>query len=299
MSTAIQSRREPAGRVAWGHVVAFTLFAYAIAWAMWASLFPEIRDALSSGRTGSAIDLGGVTVFGMFAPALAAVAMRAFVSREGFRGSLGPIRRRWRYYAVAVVGSAVFVGILIALAWAGVGGSALEKTASITLTMLLVGVPIGTVLAFGEEYGWRGYLLPKLLPLGEVRASLLVALIWAPWHLPVLLAGLNYPGRSIPVVLAVFGLSTVMLSLVHTRLFVASGMSVLVVSVLHGSLNTFSDGLTDASHISGNPLLISGGGIIAAGIMAVVVFVAYAVRNARRDPFGETAQLDERVGMAA
>jgi membrane protease YdiL (CAAX protease family) len=58
-------------------------------------------------------------------------------------------------------------------------------------------VPVGTALAFGEEFGWRGYLLPRLLPLGEVKAAIIVGLIWGPWHLPVLIVGLNYPGEPI------------------------------------------------------------------------------------------------------
>jgi membrane protease YdiL (CAAX protease family) len=36
---------------------------------------------------------------------------------------------------------------------------------------------------------WRGYLLPRLLPLGEIKATLIVAIIWAMWHLPILLIG--------------------------------------------------------------------------------------------------------------
>jgi membrane protease YdiL (CAAX protease family) len=165
--------------------------------------------------------------------------------------------------------------------------------------MLLIGIPIGAVLAFGEEYGWRGYLLPKLLSLGEVKASLLVAAIWAPWHLPVLLAGLNYPGKSIPVVMVVFGMSTVVLSLLHTRFFVASGMSVFVVSVLHGSLNTLSDGITDSSHIAGNPLLISGGGLIATGLLTIAVVGAYVARRLRRRVADDSRGSGNQMGMAA
>jgi hypothetical protein len=287
-------------RVPWGHVVGFALFAYAIAWAVWASLWPSISDALSSGRTASKIQLGGAAVLGMFAPAIAAVVMRTFVSKEGFRGSIGPIRRPWRYYLVAVLGAVALVGTLSGLAALGVGGTDLKKWGYIGPQMLLIGIPVGALLAFGEEYGWRGYLLPKLRPLGEFKASLLIALIWAPWHLPVLLAGLNYPGKSLPLVMAVFGLSTVMLSLLHTRFFVASGMSVLVVSVLHGSLNTLSDGITDSSHISGNPLLITGGGIIATGLVAIVLIVTYSVRRMRRGASEDVAAVPaQQVGIAA
>src|SRR5205085_48045 len=62
--------------------------------------------------------------------------------------------------------------------------------------LLLIVAAIYVPFTLGEEYGWRGYLLPRLLPLGEVRASALVGLLWAVWHLPLLLAGLNYPGRN-------------------------------------------------------------------------------------------------------
>lgn len=45
-------------------------------------------------------------------------------------------------------------------------------------------IAVTLLMVFGEEYGWRGYLVPKLLPLGEVRASLIVGVIWGVWHFP-------------------------------------------------------------------------------------------------------------------
>jgi membrane protease YdiL (CAAX protease family) len=38
--------------------------------------------------------------------------------------------------------------------------------------------------AFGEEFGWRGYLFPKLMPLGVPVAVLGSGLVWALWHVP-------------------------------------------------------------------------------------------------------------------
>ncbi len=43
------------------------------------------------------------------------------------------------------------------------------------------------VFAFGEEYGWRGYLLPKLLPTGIWPMLLLSGVIWTAWHAPLIL----------------------------------------------------------------------------------------------------------------
>jgi hypothetical protein len=44
------------------------------------------------------------------------------------------------------------------------------------LMLLVIALPV-TLFTFGEEYGWRGYLLPRLLPLGEIRTSVLLRLI--------------------------------------------------------------------------------------------------------------------------
>lgn len=48
------------------------------------------------------------------------------------------------------------------------------------------------MLAFGEEIGWRGWLLPSLLPLGTWPALLLSGAIWGLWHSPLILLGYNF-----------------------------------------------------------------------------------------------------------
>ena len=57
---------------------------------------------------------------------------------------------------------------------------------------LTVGPAINTLFAIGEEFGWRGYLLPKLLPLGSRVAVLAVGVVWGVWHWPVIAMGYNY-----------------------------------------------------------------------------------------------------------
>ena len=53
---------------------------------------------------------------------------------------------------------------------------------------------INLLFAMGEELGWRGFLLPKLMPLGQWKAILLSGLIWGVWHAPTtLLYGYNFP----------------------------------------------------------------------------------------------------------
>ena len=51
---------------------------------------------------------------------------------------------------------------------------------------------IGMFLFLGEEFGWRAYLLPKLMPLGSHKAVLLVGAIWGVFHWPLIFMGYEY-----------------------------------------------------------------------------------------------------------
>jgi membrane protease YdiL (CAAX protease family) len=63
--------------------------------------------------------------------------------------------------------------------------------------VLFAGITINTIAAFGEELGWRGFLLKELAPLGFWRASLVIGIIWGVWHWPLIAHGYNYPGHPI------------------------------------------------------------------------------------------------------
>jgi hypothetical protein len=85
------------GPVVWRHVICFVLLAYGFAWSIWAPLAPAIKDALREGRTPDNFAASPAVTLGMYAPALAAVVMRLFISREGLRRALGPCQPfKWR-----------------------------------------------------------------------------------------------------------------------------------------------------------------------------------------------------------
>ena len=112
------------------------------------------------------------------------------------------------------------IGMLVALQCAAVAGGAL----------------INTIPALGEELGWRGWLLPRLLPLGPVPAIIASGVIWGLWHAPLVLLGYNYPG--VPGwlgVLAMMGMCTA-IGGVFGWLRLRSG-SVWPSALAHGSFN--------------------------------------------------------------
>jgi membrane protease YdiL (CAAX protease family) len=61
-----------------------------------------------------------------------------------------------------------------------------------TLQALLIAPLLNAPATFGEEFGWRAYLQPKLLPLGWQRAMVWMGLVWGVWHWPILTLGYNY-----------------------------------------------------------------------------------------------------------
>jgi hypothetical protein len=105
--------------------------------------------------------------------------------------------------------------------------------------------------------------------------------IWGVWHLPLILAGLNYPGVNVWMAIIVFTFVTVALSFTYTWFYVASSGSVLVAAVFHASTNQFSDTFWVPPFLSGTnpfaPSLVS-----AVLIMALVVVVYRLFRRSVR-----------------
>jgi membrane protease YdiL (CAAX protease family) len=242
--------------VNWRKVVLFGLLAYGLAWTLsgfW--LLPYLGDLLTQSTTPTNMveQLGAVVILPtMLTPMIAALIMRLFVSKEGLKGSLGLLRSP-KYYLVALVIPAVFFTAVILIVQAlGLGEFRWSETGWFAYLMLMVSALVVTLFTFGEEYGWRGYLLPRLLPLGEIRASLLLGVIWALWHLPLLVAGLNYPGVNVWLAISVFTFVTVALSFTYTWVYVASSGSVLVTAVFHASTNNFADTITVPPILSGH-----------------------------------------------
>jgi uncharacterized protein len=265
--------------VNWWEVLLFVVLAYGLAWA-WSGVFllPYLGDLLTRSTTPTDMleRLGpGATLPTMLTPMISALIMRLFVSKEGLKGSLGLLRSP-KYYLAALVLPPVFVtAVVFVVQSLGLGEfSWSQATWSVYLMLLLIGLPL-TLFTFGEEYGWRGYLLPRLLPLGEIRASVLLGMIWGVWHLPVLLAGLNYPGVNVWLAIIVFTFVTVALSFTYTWFYVASSGSVLVAAVFHASTNQFSDTFWVPPLLSGaNPFVPS---LVSAVLIMALVVVVYGL----------------------
>ncbi len=96
------------------------------------------------------------------------------------------------------------------------------------------------VNGYGEETGWRGFALPLLQRrVSPLTAMLVLAVIWAGWHLPMFLVVDSFSGFSAGTVVGwLLGLTAG--SIVLGWLYNRSGGSVALVAVWHACFNMVS-----------------------------------------------------------
>jgi uncharacterized protein len=140
---------------------------------------------------------------------------------------------------------------------------------------LFAGLTVNAVAGFGEELGWRGFLLPEFGRYGFWRSSWLVGLIWGIWHAPLVLEGLNYRAHPVAGVFMMTGWC-LLLSPLFSYVMVKS-RSVIAVSVMHGSFNAFT-GLA--------VIMVAGGTDLLAGVTGFAGFIVLAAANLALFAFG-------------
>jgi membrane protease YdiL (CAAX protease family) len=148
--------------------------------------------------------------------------------------------------------------------------------AAIVLGSVIVAPFINSVFAFGEEYGWRGFLLPQLLPLGRWPAHLIGGVIWGLWHAPLVLMGFDYPGFPWAGVVWMCALTT-LLGIFESE-WTLRFNSVFLASFIHGTFNSQVYGIWRVIVPDAQPLLGGFGGLIGLGAVAVLAALAWRHR---------------------
>ena len=216
-------------------VAAFFILAYAISWVAWLGPLLDLREPLTT--------LG--FVIGGYGPFIAA-AIITWLGSDSVRAWARQIvdwrvAPRWYLAALAVP--------LLVVALTSVGLTLVGTTVDPGLlpgriSLVLVSfVSIALIGGGNEEPGWRGFALPKLQDrYAPVPATLILGVVWALWHLPLLATGTTeFHGLASFVELApttgVRILNIVGVAFVLTWIYNATG-SVLLAIIAHTGFNT-------------------------------------------------------------
>lgn len=235
-------------RTSAGSLVKFLALTYAVTWVFFISVATVIPA-----RT----PLGGLLVLlGAYAPAMVALWLTA--QAEGGTGVRALLARvlQWRVAArwyLFAVGYIVAIKLTVALIHRMATG-AWPRFGAEPWYLIPLAIAVSTPFQAGEEIGWRGYALPRLAArFGLARASLLLGVVWACWHLPqFFIAGPDY-GQSFFVVL----FQVTALSVAMAWLYAHTHGSLLLVMLLHAAVNNSKDIVPSGEPGATNPFALS------------------------------------------
>jgi membrane protease YdiL (CAAX protease family) len=258
-------------------LVTFVVLAYALSWGWlipWAATGHTVREGV-----------GWPTHFpSLLGPMVAAMAVTAWRSgRPGLRRlAQGMVRWRigWRWWIVAtspLLAVLLLWPVLMALGLAPAAGDLRRYNGLPVLNVVWVLLLVIVVNGLGEETGWRGYLLPRLeTRLGPLRATVVVSLVWAGWHIPQFFYLHSLRGFS-PLMIPVWGYGLFCGAVIMTWLFNRTGGSILAVAVFHGTYNLSNGTLAASAH----------SGLLSIVTWVLVVGFAIVLLRAERRAQGE------------
>ncbi|HUZ77323.1 MAG TPA: type II CAAX endopeptidase family protein [Chloroflexota bacterium] len=276
----------PTRSVAQRGLVAYLLVTFALAWAA------QLAFALIFRSNPGVLGSFAIIALLMWPPAIGAFVARHFVERSGWADS-GLRWPRWRYVVIAwflpagfAIASMVislplyhFDASLSALPHS-VRGPAPQMLLLIqVVAALTLAIPINSIFAFGEELGWRGYLLPRLQQLFGYWPGLLGhGAIWGVWHAPlIVLTGYEYPRHHYLGVL-LFIVFLALASTILGWLRLASG-SIVPSTIVHAGNNAI--GALPLLLLQGVDTAIGGVIYSALGFAVLLVIIAWLVVTGR------------------
>lgn len=190
--------------------------------------------------TAAGNEIGGLLF--ILSPLLMMVLLRFFGGDGWQDAGLGLyLRGNWRWYLFSLLAypSTMVITIIIGVL---LGVTQLNGSLASLFQSLLTGFAAQllprTIFALFEEWGWRGYLEPRLAALNvpDLTRHLWVGSIWSIWHFPLIFST-DYTEIPYTLFLPLFVIGTLVAAIVYGQLRKVSG-TVWTAVLMHGSANT-------------------------------------------------------------
>ena len=232
----------------------------------------------------------GMWILWSCTPTVAALVILLVVTREGYSKegwkALGLHRAGMSVWWIAFGLTLLITVAASAIVWATPLATFVVPESGIVDAVLNFLIQVGILaltFSLAEEIGIRGYLLPKLLPLGRRRALALSGLVWATWHMPLILLTPVFPVGNELISLPLFYAAIVAASFFYGYLRIYTG-SVWPASIAHAVHNA-AWGALGAFTATSSPVLVNNylagdyGVLIVAGAVIGSVFVGRMLRS--------------------
>jgi membrane protease YdiL (CAAX protease family) len=213
-----------------------------------------------------------VTIIGSWTPTLAAVIMTDTLEGSGGFGRLFRKFFQFKLPARWYLASLVPFGLAFAAVWIfhkTIGSLFPESHPSLNfwISLIVINLLAGPM---GEELGWRGFALPRLLKrYTPLKAGIILGVIWDFWHLPLWITS-GYTSVNLLLYCLYFSIGIISLSVLMTWIFCRTSYSLVPMVIAHFSFNTGLDlfGPGGLGLVPTLPLL---------GLMAVLCMVAVVI----------------------
>lgn len=169
-------------------------------------------------------------------------------------------------------GSAWITGLT---AYTGHNGNIVGSLVGAILIQMSVGTAMGIISSAGEELGWRGYMLTRLIQARVPKPILMSGLIWGVWHIPLILFGSYYSGPSLALSIVLFMVTISSINIIISLLRLSTG-SIWPAVLFHASWNAIIQNVFDRFTSGTNAYLWTGeSGILVAVTLMIAAWFFY------------------------
>jgi len=175
---------------------------------------------------------------------------------------LVPWRARLHWYPIVVGGyGLIFAVALYAARAVGAGPASLPALRAVPIGVLMtLLIDVGPL---GEEFGWRGFALPRVLEQWPpLKASLILGAIHAIWHVPLFFLPDMPQSR---IFFPMFAVGVISIAIIDTWLYLRSGANLLLAILVH-LLANYCGGILGAPAL---PFFFAAEGAAALAIVAL------------------------------
>ncbi|RZT95741.1 CAAX prenyl protease-like protein [Ancylomarina subtilis] len=225
----------------------------------------------------------------MFIPAIVGIIINS-IRYKSFKLVFKPITTRINLKSIlfSLIYPLLFIGLVaIVLSLTGIGKFNSDKLSELSNFPSIEMIIIGFLLMFGEEYGWRGFLLKELATAkGKIYSAIVVGIVWALWHGPVVFGLANQTNMENPLLISVIQMGAVFVFSLPFAYSYFLTNNILPPMIFHFVWNFYNPMILGNIYqnqpgiIEGNMIYINGEGL--AGIIFGSIFIIWYINTFKK-----------------